>query len=832
MRIGFSRVDFKLAGRMLVRFPGFSVISTIGLAVGIAIAAGAFVIVSAMMSPALPLAESDRIVSVVAKDLATNRAESRLLTDLGAWRRATTLEHVGATRTISRNLIIPGTVPAPVALAEMSASGFAVARVPALMGRYLLPEDELASAPPVVVIGFVEWQRRFEAAPDIIGRPIQLGEHVHTIVGVMPRGFAFPVSHSFWIPRQGEAAFLPRTGPEINVFARLAPGATLEQAQGELTSIGQGLAAKYPQTHERLRPLVVPYTFAYTDMHDPENALALRAIQIALMLLLAVVCVNVAILVYARTANRQGEIAVRTALGASRGRIVAQLFLEALVLAGIGAATGLVLLMAGFSRLGVALQQLTGPLPFWMDLHLTSAAVSYSVGLAVLAAAVIGVVPALKATGSRVRERLQGLSGGSASRLQMGRLWTGLIITQVAMTVALLPASIFNVWDTLRSRAPGGTTAGQQLLTAGLTMDRTPETALDPVRQLAFQAKYGARLSDLERRLETDPAVHSVSFSLTSAGTELAMVAEAEGVPVPDDPVDYNIVEGSRRGHLVRFNRIAQDFFDVYDVRPESGRTVRPGEASIVVNRTFVARVFGSENPLGRRVRYVGRSREAGTGHVALDQWYEIAGVVPDFPHTSAVEAQRVSAVYHTVAAGETYPMTVIVRVEGGEPSAFAGRMREISAAVDPSLQLRDLMSYQDLIRREEGVLRLIGITTAAAIGTVTLLSAAGIWALLSFTVARRRKEIGIRIALGANGSRILAGIFARVLKQLAVGVTVGLLGSAALEQVLQGDLYQGESVVILPLSIGVMVLAGLLAAWGPARRGLRIQPIEALRED
>ena len=832
MHIGFSRIDFKLAGRMLVRFPGFSVISTIGLAVGIAIAAGAFVIVSAMMSTALPLAESDRIVSVVAKDVSTNRTESRLLTDFGAWRRATTLEQIGATRTVSRNLIMPGTVPAPVAVAEISASGFAVARVPALMGRYLQPEDELVSSPLVVVIGFPEWQRRFEAAPDIIGRQIQLGEYVHTIVGVMPEGFAFPVSHSFWIPRRGEGVSPPRMGPEINVFARLAPGATLEQAQAELASIGQGLAARFPQTHEHLRPLVVPYTFAYNDMHEPENALALRAIQIALLLLLVAVCVNVAILVYARTANRQGEIAVRTALGASRGRIVAQLFLEALVLAGIGAAIGLVLLTAGFSRLEVALQQLTGSVPFWMDLHLTTTAVSYSMGLVVLAAGVIGVVPALKATGSRVRERLQGLSGGSASRMQMGRLWTGLIVTQVAMTVTLLPASLFNVWDTLRSRAPQGTVAAQQLLTAGLTMDRTPEAALDPVQQPAFQMKYGARISDLERRLETDPIVHSVSFSLATAGAELAMVAEAEGLPAPEGQVDYNIVEGSRRGHLVRFNRVAPDFFDVYDVPLVSGRNARAGEASIVVNRTFVERVLNGQNPLGRRVRYVGRSREAGTGHVALDQWYEIAGVVPDFPRASENESQRVSVVYHTAAAGDSYPMNVTVRVASGEPSAFAGRMREISAAVDPSLQLRDLMSYQDLARREEGVLRLIGMTTAAAIGSVTMLSAAGIWALLSFTVARRRKEIGIRLALGANRRRILTGIFARVLKQLAVGAVLGILGSAALERILEGDVYKGDRVVVVSLSIAVMALAGLLAAWGPARRGLRIQPIEALRED
>ena len=192
------------------------------------------------------------------------------------------------------------------------------------------------------MIGHDEWVRRFGADPEIVGRSVQLGTHAYTIVGVMPEGFGFPVNHSFWIPwRLDATAYAPRTGPGVNVFARLAPGATLESAQAELDAIGQRLADASPSTHEHLRPRVMPYAYAFSDMDDPENALALHAIQIAIVLLLVVICVNVAILVYARTATRQGEIAVRGALGASRRRIVAQLFVEALMLAGVSAAIGI-----------------------------------------------------------------------------------------------------------------------------------------------------------------------------------------------------------------------------------------------------------------------------------------------------------------------------------------------------------------------------------------------------------------------------------------------------------------------------------------------------------
>jgi putative ABC transport system permease protein len=402
----------------------------------------------------------------------------------------------------------------------------------------------------------------------------------------------------------------------------------------------------------------------------------------------------------------------------------------------------------------------------------------------------------------------------------------------VALTVALLPASMFYAWDTLRSRTPDQGSAGQDLLTGGVTLGRTPEAAADPTQQRVFLARYGAHLVELETRLEAEAAVNAVTFSLVTAGTELAMIAEAEGQPLPADPVDYNIVEGSRQGHLVRFNLVTPDFFSVYQVPLQSGELARPDQHTVVVNRTFVERLFGGENPLGRRVRYVGRSREAGTGHVDLHQWYVVVGVVPDFPSTGAADTRSVSRMYHSVSAGGSYPMHVVVRVAGGDPSAFAGRVREIGAAVDPAMQLRDLVSYQDVARREQGVLRIIGLTTTAAIGSVTLLSAAGIYALMSFTVARRRKEIGIRTALGADQMRILTGIFARVLRQLSAGAGLGLMGAFAIERLLGGDAYAGQGTIFLSAAIVIIVAAGLAASWGPARRGLRIEPIAALRED
>ena len=283
----------------------------------------------------------------------------------------------------------------------MTASGFRVARVAPMLGRPLLAEDEHPGAPPVLVIAFDEWQRRFGGDPAIIGRTIRLDTHVHTVVGVMPEGFGFPVNQRYWIPlRLDPSAHVVGEGPEIMMFGRLADRVSRERAQAELSTLGQRMSSAYPETHEHLRPLILTYTHQLLDIDGPFMMRIVRTIQLGLSLLLVVVSVNVAILVYARTTARTGEIAVRTALGASRRRVLTQLFAEALLLSAAAAIIGLFIAVLGF---GVFTELVTegnaDQLPFWVDLGLTPALIAYAATLAVLAGVIVGVVPGLKATG-------------------------------------------------------------------------------------------------------------------------------------------------------------------------------------------------------------------------------------------------------------------------------------------------------------------------------------------------------------------------------------------------------------------------------------------------
>ena len=836
----FCALDFTLAWRMLVRYPGLSLVSILGISVGIAIAAGTFAVVSAMTDATLPLEDGERVVSLVNWDASTSNREPRLIHDFTAWRLMTSIDDVSITRTVQRNLIANGRAPEVVTAAEISASAFHLARVAPLRGRVLLPGDEAPGAPDVIVIGEGEWVRRFEADPNILGRRLQLGTTTYEVVGVMPDSFKFPLHHTYWIPwRLDVSSYQPRSGPSVNVFGRLATGATIDSAQAELTTIGERLAAGEPATHGHLRPRVLPYAFAYNDMDDPENVLMLNAIQFAIVLLLVVVCVNVAILVYARTATRQGEIAVRTALGASRRRIVAQLFVEALLLSAVAAA-------AGVGLAAVALRLIQGQmlmignqvLPFWTSLQLPAGGVLYIVMLTLLAATIIGVAPGLKATGRRVHAGLQSLSPGSGSRMQMGRLWTTLIVAQVALTVAMMPTGMFLAWTALRFRTGDAGFATQEFLTAQLIADRA--TAADtPDGERAFTARLAVSHRELDRRLREQSLAGDITFSLTGAGEERAMVVEVDGRDAPILPADYNIVEGTKQGHLVRFNRVAVNFFEAFDVPVIMGRNFQASDAgpaettqSVLVNRALVDLVFGGANPLGARLRYVGRSREANARDVVLNRWYEIVGVVPDFPVLRSLDTERESRVYHAASFGDFYPIELAVRVQSQDPMAFANAFRDISANVDPNLQLRDVATLEMIMKREQGFMRLIGAMVILVMLSVILLAAAGIYALMSFTVARRRREIGIRAALGANRNRLLAGIFGRVLGQLAIGSLAGILGAVALEPLVQGEMFQGRGAVILPLVALVMMVVGLLAAVGPARQGLNIQPTEALRED
>jgi putative ABC transport system permease protein len=655
---------------------------------------------------------------------------------------------------------------------------------------------------------------------------------------VMPEGFRFPVSHHYWIPLVlNPARHDVGGGPPIRIFGRLTAGATLAGAQTELTALGQRMAAAYPATHEHLRPRIMPYTHPYIGIDNAPRAWMIRGFQIFISLLLVVVSVNVAILVYARTATRTGEIAVRSALGASRTRVVTQLLIEALVLSGVAALVGLALAALGLARLeSFAYDVSQGMLPFWWDFGLSGGLVAYVLTLTILAGAIVGVLPALKATGRRVQGGLQELSA-RGSKMQLGRTWTLLIVAQVAVAVAVLPFALHFAGQNLRRATAQPGYAADEVLRTRLVLEQTSSDQATSSAQTtssnqatssaqttssnqatssaaAVQARFAARVDEIMRRVEAEPVVAGVTFASPLPGFPFALV-EPEG--------------GAEDWALI--SRTDVDMFAVLDVPIVAGRDFVESDGrertSVIVNRVFAEKLVGGGNVVGRRIRLTGRGVGAVPGTGQTGPWIEIVGVVEDFGIQLDLERPH-ARLYEPVARADITPgATLSVRVRGTAPAAFAGRLREIAAAVDPTVQLHQVRTADTDERNASRMLRFAALTTLIVVGSVVLLSAAGIHAMMSFTVARRRREIGIRCALGADPRRLLTGIFRRASAQLGTGVAVGLL----LAVVIRGPI-AGRGMLLLPVVAAVMMVVGLLAALGPARRGLAVQPTETLREE
>ena len=830
-----SWLDVKLGLRLLVRSWGLTLVGGLAMSVAIGIAAVVFAAFDVIMWSRLPLEEGDRIVAIQIWDREAGKRRDTPWQDIERWRGSLqSIEDVGAFQAIRRNVITTDGSVELATVAEISAAGFRVARVSPLIGRAIVDADLAPGAAPVIVIGHDVWQRRFAGARDVIGRELRLGETVHTVIGVMPDGFQFPFNFRYWVPlRPGADAILRNTGPEGVVFGRLAPGATLARAHAEVSALG--ILRSFAPSASVGKPgaRVVPYTFAFTGDFEPgELGLIWSLSSLALVLLLLPPGANIAILNYARTVTRQQEFAARHALGASRARIVWQLFVESLVLTAAAAGVALVILRVVSVVVAGRLQQIPGGPPFWMTFGISYRTLLFVAGLAVAAAAVSGLVPALQATGRLARLGAGALAGRTSLRL--GATWTTLVIAQVAFSVGVLPLAAELAWGTLRTSALGPGFAAEEFATA--------RVALEEGRSVRDAAGFGNRQRELARRLLLDPGVAGVATALTPPGDEPWVFVEIEGRPPEDVPTGP--FSGRLPGFPARFNQVDLSFFTMYQMPTLVGRgfdsgifagTLTAGRFdsgaakpdAVVVNRNFADTIAPGGNPLGHRFRYVRAMEGEWQGGADVDRWYEVVGVVGNLPVTTDA---RVA--YHPAAPGQIYPAYLQLRLRSGA-AGLAERVRDVAASVDPALHVDDVRTLAEIYRGHRFGDNLGAITIGAVTGSVLLLSAAGLYALMAFTVAQRRREIGIRSALGAQPGQLVAAVFRRASWQIAAGAAVGMLAAYLVGRYVPIEQIGGLPIPgVLPGAAVFMLFVGVLAALGPARRGLRIDPTEALRSE
>jgi putative ABC transport system permease protein len=829
-------LDVKLGVRMLRKSWVLTLVGGMAITVATAIGVGASEFIRDQFAPQLPLEDGDRIVRLYHTDSESARSAASLY-DLDVWRRTvSSLEHLGAYTTVEQGLVSNRGESGTVSLARISASAFELTQVPPLLGRYLIEADEQPGAPPVVVLGHDVWQTLLDGDPDPIGRTVQLAGTPTTVVGVMPETYGFPQSQNAWAPLAVDTAeLLPGSAPPANVFARLAPGATLESARTELMLLGRRAAADFPEVYERLTPTVVEFS-----RRAPEGALTLilSGVRLVFILLLVVICANVATLVFARTVMREGEIAVRMALGATRRRIALQLLAETFVL--VGAATLLGLLLARVA-LGYAMDiffviQQSRP-PFWRNDALSPATVVYALVLAAVAALMIGAVPALKATGSTVHDRLSQHSS-AARNISFGGIWTVMIVLQVALAVALLPLAMssrtIGAMNVATVADPEGAAfPAHEYVTAQLGRD-----ALVPLRTPEERARFlesSRQLFDAVREtLAADPAVQSAGLaSGLSAMNHVQVPVELSG-----DGAGPPVVAP------VRILLVDRSYLDLMEATPLAGQSLSsadfaPGSRSVVVNQAFVDSVLGGRNPVGSRLRFPERDGESAIVEVLADTSVDIVGVVRN-PGIDAFGPGAHPVIYAPLGLAPVTPRDaglvgmpqspatqLFLRLRPGA-GPLGGRLHTIVAAVDPTLRLSQVGTAADAWGAVQQGQRLFAWIFLSVAGVVLTLSVAGVSALMSFTVSQRTREIAIRRAIGARPEQIVSFVFRRVAIQLLAGVA---LGSLIAVPVLWNELEVEGPRALMIVSI-LLLGSGLAACMLPVRRALAIDPATAIKAD
>ncbi len=796
---------------MLVRHPGLTIVGGLALAIGIPVSLAPMQLIIALNVPP-PVADGNRIFGIEHRDLKTGHDATPTIFDFERWQRELrTFETLAASRRVTENVIGENGLVDIVRGAEITASALVIARVKPHLGRALVDADQAKGAAPVVVIGHDLWLQYFNGASGAVGRSLQFGRVHRTVVGVMPEGFLFPYRDHFWVPVQGRALDSPiGLGSRLSIFGRLRDGVSRDAAEAEALTVGLRAAADHPDTHSHLRPDLVSFMSVITDL----NADYRRTYPAFLMslLLLAVACGNVGTLTLARVATRLNEIAVRNALGAGRARIVMQLFVESLVLAALAAAVGLVLGELVVRRLA----RFEAAMPYWFDLSVRPVTIAIASGLALFSAFIAGVLPALKATGKRSYQMLQRQSTGAG--LRFGAVATILIVVEVAIAVGGL-TGVASVGRGVLRTASLGPIAAEEYVATTLRLV-PPEAPMDAARFAGVSKQLAMIQDELSRRLLAEPGVRAVSFAATLPGMRHGRAQiELENTETPAGPV---------RRHVVNITSVDRSFFQAIGQRvtgrdfeaPDLEMRPRP----VIVNRSFVDIVLRGRHPLGLRFRYVSTPPEPPL------PWREIIGVVDDLG-MNVVDPQKAAGVYHVIGPGQTHPQRLLVRVSG-DAMAFLPKLRSILAATEPELLLENPERLDQLFNESLWEARFTSMAFASIAAIAVVLSAAGLYALMAFSVSQRTREIAIRATLGARPAVIVRAVVGRAFLQLIVGVAAGAwLATLIVPEVTNSfTLTENWRHMMAAVSVG-MVLIGLLACAAPIRRALRIDPVQALRD-
>jgi len=811
-----SWLDVKLGLRMLLKYPMLNLAAVFALAVGIPVGLAPSHLARVLEAP-LPGDAEDRVRAIRHWDPLSSSVAPTLAGDFTIWEQTLrSFSSLGAFRTSSYNIALADGGAAPADGAQLSSTVFPMLGARPLIGRVFEAGDFAAGALDVVVIGHGLWSSRFGQDTGVLGRSIRIGRNLHVVVGVMPDGFAFPTKEALWLPLHVASVGAVGETMRVQVLGRLADGVSAQQAQAELSSQGPPLTrANESGERARLRSEVVPFGLLYLSL--PAGGLAslpeFRFVQALMFVILLVACGNVAMLVFAGTATRLKELAIRTSLGASRARIVSQIFVETLLLAVIAAGVGVLVFDFALDHVNIAGLAGESALPYWLSLDLTFETALSALAFAAVSATVAGVIPAIAITGRAIARNIRG-----ESHVRFGRLTGALVVADIAVSVAAVGMAFAvsgHATDLQAANRATGIPASEYLAVEF----RLPQDGGVPDRP---RPQLAAAQRELVAALEREPGIRRVAVGDALPRMEhRSRPYELDGVDrAPDAPPRWT-----------RVAHVDVDFLHALGTPILSGRDfmrtdAEEGARVAIVNTAFLKRVLEGRDPIGRRVRFPMLSSTANAG------WFEIIGVVGPLG-VNVVNPDRGEAVYLPAAPGAINPIQLAVHTVM-PPASLAGRVRELALAVDPDLVMGKAAVLSDVRQGDWYLVMGLAAGLVVLVAVLIALATSGLFAILSLSVSERTREIGIRAALGASRPALLFTILKRSLVQIGLGAAIGLPLAARFVFELTGTASGGGSVsqsmaIALGLAMGVVALVGLSSCLVPTQRILAVQASEAM---
>jgi predicted permease len=823
--------DLRFALRQLLKNPGFTAVAVLTLALGIGANTAIFSVINGVLLKPLPYPDPERLVTlwerspergieqerVSGPNYLDWRAQNTVLSDLAA--------SPGWQGSESFNLVLDDSTT-KVRASYASASLFTTLGARPLLGRTLLPEEDLKEGNRAVVLSHGLWQRHFGGDSNVIGRTLTVdtyGRRDYTVVGVMPPGFGQPSRSELWLPMgwMGVTLTERRSAHWHNVIARLKPGVTLAQAQAELNLIQARLAKAYPGETIGSEVAIVPLLHQALGRNLRLGLLVLWGVVAGVLL---IACANLANLLLARASARQKEIAVRLALGASRWRVMRQLLVESLLLALLGGAFGVLLGWWGV-RLFIAASP--ADIPRLAEVTLDGMALGFTLLVSLITGLLFGLVPAWQGSRADLGDALKDSAKGASSGASVGRTRNVLVVAEVALSLVLLVGAGLMLQSFARMLRADRGFESAHLLTAELDYSVSGFTTW--VRSDGNRPQVS--LQQLMERLRALPGVQAVG-----AGSRLLRIENR--LPNESFSIFGRPVSKPEDQPKAEFKGITPDWLRALGGRVLRGRDFTEADTLespgvVLVNETLARRYFPNEDPVGQFFKMGGKTPPLGATNVwGQSEWSTIIGVVSDVKSLRP-PPEAAPEVYQSYWQWPMQNPTLLLRTTG-DPAALAAAIRRETKAVIPNLPPPIIRTMDDLLAETMGQPRLqtglLSLFAALALGLV----AVGLYGVIALSVGQRTRELGIRIALGAQQRNVLALVLGQGMRLVLFGIGAGLLASFGLTRVMRNLLYGVTPTDPLTLAAVacLLVAVAVMACWVPARRAARVDPMVALRAE